>query len=527
MSLDADRTPVVVAAGQAESRDLSLGALELAAVAAREALDAAPGLRGALERLTLVNILVQTAGPAPASHLVEALGLSAVARETTSIGGNTPQAMVERAAGDIAKGRLSATLIVGAEALRSGQLRAGGAPAESSAPGSASLASQAPTVPVQASEPPAPDPVVGGDPQDLSDEERMAGLLIPIHVYALFESVLATRAGRSPAEQRQFIGRLMAPFTEVAARNPHAWFTEAKSAEELATATPANRLVVEPYVKTMVAFLGPAQAAALVVTSLSVARALKLDDGAMFVWSAASANDVWYPMARPDLGRAAGLEAAVGVLLEAAGVSMDDVSDADVYSCFPSAIQIAASSLGLPLGLDGPGCPSRLTLTGGLPYFGGPGNNYGTHAIATMFEQFRSSAAARERIGLVTGVGWHLTKHAVGLYGSSPPATGYSPADTATAQASIDATALPRLKLGEAVDATATVEASTVFYDREGSPVAAPVIATLADGRRVAAAAGEGEVLDAAGKFLVGALIHVDAAAGVNTAPCYHVLDLP
>ena len=131
MSLDADRTPVIVAVGQAESRDLTLGPLDLAALAGREALDGASGLAAAIERLTLVNILSSRAGIAPASELVAALGLRDVARETTTIGGNTPQATVERAAGDIAAGRLTATLILGAEAVRSGRMGGGGTPAES------------------------------------------------------------------------------------------------------------------------------------------------------------------------------------------------------------------------------------------------------------------------------------------------------------------------------------------------------------------------------------------------------------
>jgi acetyl-CoA C-acetyltransferase len=324
----------------------------------------------------------------------------------------------------------------------------------------------------------------------------------------------------------------MAPFTEVAAQHPHAWFRQARSARELATVTPENRLVVEPYVKTAVAFLGGAQAAALVVTSLSVAQTLKLDGGALFVWSAASANDVWFPVARPDLGRSAGLEAAAGAALQAAGVTVDDVSAFDLYSCFPAAVQIAAASLGLSLDVDRPEQIRRLTLTGGLPYFGGPGNNYSTHAIATMFDAFRSGAGVaddepRGRIGLVTSVGWYLTGHSVGIYGSMPPAVGFSTGDTSKAQVAVDASALPSLTLGEEVAAMATVEASTVYYDREGRRVGAPVIATLDDGRRAAASAVDGEFEEAGEQWLVGARIHVEATAGTGTGAHYRLVDLP
>jgi acetyl-CoA C-acetyltransferase len=515
VSLDPDRTPVVIAVGQAESRDLVLGPLELAELAAGEALAAAPALGKAVERVTLVNILARRAGIAPASRLVDALGLGDVARETTSIGGNTPQAMVERAAGEIAAGRLSATLIVGAEAVRSGRLKGGGSPAS-------------PAPPADAPEPATPDPVVGQDRQDLSDEERMAGVFIPVHVYPWFESVLAARAGRTPPQQRDYIGRLMAPFTEVAAGHPHAWFQQARTPHQLATISPDNRLVAEPYVKTMVAFLGGAQAAAIVVTSLSMAKSLGLDDGAMYVWSAASANEVWYPVQRPDLGAAVGLRAAGAAALRAAGVGIDDISDLDLYSCFPSAVQIAAGSLGVSLDLESQS-RRRLTVTGGLPYFGGPGNNYCTHAIATMFDVLRSDAdsAGGGRLGLVTGVGWYLTKHSVGIYGSQPPPQAYEPTDTSPEQGSIDASALPFVTTGEELAAAATVEASTVLYDREGHAAAAPVVATLDDGRRLAAVAASGVAESAAGRFLVGARIQVERALGAEVPPTYHLIDVP
>lgn len=527
MSLDPNRTPVVVAVGQTESRDLTLGPLELAEAAARRALHASAGLAAVIERVTLVNVLSRRAGVAPAGALCEALDLAGAARETTSIGGNTPQAMIERAAGDIAGGRLGATLIVGAEAVRSGRLRSAAAVDEKKAAPAAG-AGQAPAAgPERARE---PDAVVGTDRQDLSDEERMAGVYIPLHVYPMFESVLAARAGRTPAQQREVIGALLAPFTEVAAANPHAWFRQARSPADLATVSADNRLVAEPYLKTMVAFLGGAQAAAVVVTSLAVARQLRLDDGCLFVWSAASANDVWYPMARPDLGRAPALEVAASAALRAAGIGVDDVSAFDLYSCFPSALQIAAASLGLRLDRREETRP--ITVTGGLPYFGGPGNNYSTHAVAAMFDLFRSSTAPAgagngPQIGLVTGVGWYLTKHSVGVYGSAPPPQGFVPIDTSKAQAVIDASGMPYVSAAEEVTAEGTVDASTVIYDRDGLPTAAPVVATLDDGRRLVAASSHRGAEDAAGTFLVGARIRVERLGGTAAPPTYSVIEAP
>jgi acetyl-CoA C-acetyltransferase len=523
-ALDPDRTPVLVAVGQAESRDHSLGPIELLERASREALDAAPGLAGAIERVTVVSILTRRAGPTPARDLASLLGLRAPTLETTSIGGNTPQAMVERAAGDIAASRLQATLIAGAEAVRVGRLREGAqtAPEPAPAAGAASARpvrpeSSRPTGPVE------PDPVVGEDRQDLSDEERAAGIFMPLFTYPMFESVLAVRAGRSPVEQRTFLGELMAPLTGVASRNGHAWFLGERTPAEISEPSAENRLVVVPYTKRMVAFLGGAQAAALVMTSLSRARELGLDAGAVFPWSAATAYDVWYPIARPDLGRAVGLELAAGEVLRAAGVGIDEVGLLDVYSCFPSAVQIGAVAIGAGERLKD---PARLTLTGGLPYFGGPGNNYTTHSIAAAFDQLRAAPAGE--LALTTGVGWYLTKHSVGLYGNQPPPGGYRSPDLGPGQAAIDALAVPYVGAGTPIEhGAATVDASSVFYDRDGDPSAAPVIATLEDGRRVAAAADPAELAavatEGAERWLVGARVTIHADANADQSPTYHV----
>ncbi len=67
------------------------------------------------------------------------------------------------------------------------------------------------------------------------------------------------------------------------------------------------------------------------------------------------------------------------------------------------------------LGIDPFGDARPLTVTGGLTFAGGPGNNYVTHSIATLVERLREDPDA---LGLATAVGWYLTKHAVGIYGA-------------------------------------------------------------------------------------------------------------
>ena len=166
-----------------------------------------------------------------------------------------------------------------------------------------------------------------------------------------------------------------------------------------------------------------------------------------------------------------------------------------------------------------------MTVTGGLPYFGGPGNNYTTHAIATLTEMVRGTwgdgggggpSPKQPRLGLATGLGWFITKHALGLYGAEPPPGGYRQGDTTQAQSVIDSDALD-VALEVDGDTAATVVAATVIRDPDGTPVGAPLIARLADGRRMAVGPADDETtahlggLDVPG--LVGSSIVVQGGA--------------
>jgi acetyl-CoA C-acetyltransferase len=481
---DADRIPVVVASGQAIERTELVNPVDLMVRACEAAFDRVPQLRGRVDRLSVVNVMTRV-GPAPATEVARRTGMTPERCEVTTIGGNTPQWLVNRAASDIAAGGLSVTVIAGAEAIRSQRgRRAAGLPRD-----------EADDLPE--------DPVVGDDQPGIGPGEMAIGLMAPVHVYPLFESVVAARAGHTAAQHRQVIGDLFAPFTSVAAHHPMAWFPQERSPAEIATPSPDNRIVAEPYTKLMTAFLGSDQGAALVVCSLAAARAAGVEDRAVFVWSGAEAVDVRFPTARPDPGRSPAIAAAGRALFQAASlgggpsVGIDDVALIDLYSCFPSAVELGSTALGLATD-DARG----LTVTGGLPYFGGPGNNYTTHSIATLTELLREGAGgSAPTLGLATGLGWFITKHALGLYGTGPPPGGFRRGDTSADQAAIDASAADvalELESPAAAAATsATVLAATVIRDHTGAATGAPVIGRLPDGRHVAAAPADADVLSA------------------------------
>jgi acetyl-CoA C-acetyltransferase len=156
-----------------------------------------------------------------------------------------------------------------------------------------------------------------------------------------------------------------------------------------------------------------------------------------------------------------------------AGIGMEDIDKFDLYSCFPSAVEIACSEMGIPQD-----DPRGLTVTGGLPYFGGPGNNYVTHSIAQMMDEVRKAPGSK---GLVTANGNYVTKQSAGIYATEPPAKPFAPKDPAHYQREIDADKGP--PVAELANGPASVETYTVMHDRKG-PSYAILFGRLGDGRR-------------------------------------------
>jgi acetyl-CoA C-acetyltransferase len=353
---------------------------------------------------------------------------------------------------------------------------------------------------------------VGADREPSHPAETAAGLIAPIFVYPLLESAVRGARGRTPAEHRDVLGRLWARFASVAATNPHAWSTDPPTdPEAIATPSPANRLVAEPYTKLMTANIQVDQGAALLLCSAAEAqRAGIARERWVVVHATAAAHDHWFTGEREHLHRSPAIAACGRAALAHAGTEIDDVALLDLYSCFPAAVQIAGDALGVDPLTD----PRPPTVTGGLTFAGGPANDYVTHALATMVGRLREQPGAR---GLCTAVGWYLTKHAVAVLGGpGAPAPGGEFAHH-DVQEQVDA--LPRRAIAADVAATAPAEAFTALYDRDGTPTMAIVAALLDDGRRALGACHDrvaiGELLadDALGRP-----VRLDGAAGVTPA---------
>lgn len=440
-------TPVIVGVGQVSGRVADLAdarePVELILDAARRADADAMSRRSVLDRVDTVAVvqIVSWRYPDPGRVVAARLGIEPAQSLTTTTGGNSPQMLLNHLAGEIQARRVSAALLCGGEAV------------------DARWRAIREKVWLEWPEAPAgtPDHVLGDDRPGSNDAETAVGLSEPIAVYPLLESAVRATTGASIAEHQVRISEMWSRFSAVAAENPYAWSRARRTADEIRTVTADNRMIGFPYPKLMNSRIDVDQAAALLLCSVEEARALGVPpERWVFPVAGTEGTDHYFVSERAALAASPAIRAAGRRALGLARVGIDDISHVDLYSCFPSAVQIAAAELGLDLGRP-------LTVTGGLGFAGGPANNYVTHSIATMVSRLRESGDGAT--GVCTAIGWYVTKNAVGVYSTRPPASGFRYDDV---QADVDAT--PRRPLARGYEGPVTIEAYTVMHDRDGAP---------------------------------------------------------
>jgi acetyl-CoA C-acetyltransferase len=458
------RTPVLVGYGQVNHHDEATGQantlepVDLMAAAAREAAD--PRVLEAVDAIRVVNLL--SARYRDAGLLLgQRIGADHPATRYSGIGGNVPQSLVNRACMDIQQGHADIVLVAGAEMWRTRtQLRAAGQ--------RLAYTEQDESVPI----------AQGSDenvPMAGPAEDRIA-LDRPAYIYPLFEQALRISAGEPVDEHRKRIGELWARFNAVAVHNPHAWIRKPVTAEEIWQQSPKNRMISWPYTKLMNSNNMVDQSAALILTSVEAATRLRIPtERWVYPYAGTDAHDTYAISERAELHRSPAIRIAGARALTLAGLGIDDVDYVDLYSCFPSAVQVAAAELGLSV--DDPARP--LTVTGGLTFAGGPWSNYVGHSIATMAELLAANPGRR---GLITANGGYLTKHSFGVYGTEPPSSEFRWEDM---QSAVDQE--PTREAAAEWEGVGTVEAWTTPFDRDGKPEKAFLAVRTPDERRTLA----------------------------------------
>lgn len=457
MTID-PRTPVLIGNGQVLQREDDLAKVRDPATLMAEALHIAATDAGLSslpdpDALWVCALLSWNYGN-PSAVVARHAGVSPRTFGLSGMGGNTPQSLVNKAALLMQGGDIDMVYIAGGETARS-KRRAKKLGATWDWP-----TSQEPFEQVT-------DELVMVSPEEI---ERK--LYMPIQVYPIFESAIRASLGHSIAEHQQHLGTLWSRFSEVAAINPYAWSRQARTVDDIVVPSANNRMIGFPYTKLMNSNNDVDMATGFIMCTAEKATSLGVPrDRWVFVHSGTDAHEHLFISNRLHFHETPAVRIAGRRALQLADIDIDDVSIVDLYSCFPSAVQLGAKSLGLSL-------DRQLTRTGGLQFAGGPWNNYVSHSIATVMNDVRNYPS---ETGLVWANGGFATKHAFGVYSTQPPTTGFKydyPQDD------VDALPMRAAATRSEAEGAAVVEAYTVMHDRDGHPEQVIASCLLADERR-------------------------------------------
>ncbi len=462
------RTPVLVGIGTINQRESDPAVADEALALMIRAAKAAAEDSGSVEILSSIKRISVPKGvwgyTDPARLVAEAIG----AKATTVLAeiGILQQSLFADACREIQAGRIDTALVVGAEAkYRQLQAQIQGVEAG------------------ETEQSDAPDILLEPEQEIWSEVESAAGLGMPVGFYAIMESALRYALGESVEAHRDRVAKLYEAFSEVAKSNPHAWNREGMKAEAIRDASPKNRMLAFPYTKYHNTQWNVDQAGALLFCSVEKAQALGIPaEKWVFPLASTESNYMVNTSQRSDLAGSAGAKLAGSKALELAGLSVDDLDLLEMYSCFPSAVQIYAREMGIDLG-------RQLTVTGGMTFGGGPLNNYVLQSTCRMAELLREQPGSK---GLVTSVSGMLTKQGFGVWSTTPNPQGFGFADVTT-QAKAEA---PPVELVAAESGEGEVVGCTVLYHGD-NPLRGVAVVTLDSGQRTVAYNDDAAVMEA------------------------------
>ena len=378
----------------------------------------------------------------PPKSLADRLGIKNAKTFYGPTGGNTPQYLVNIMAEKISQGESDVVLLSGSECFSS--MRKASKQGIKTGWGEDS----------------------GGQRIDLgfekpggTDNEMKHGIAMPVNVYPLFETAIRGRMGHSIEKHQKYLGELFSPFTKIAKEHPNAWFPIERSANEISTVTEANRYIGYPYTKYMNAIMEVDQASSLIMMSEEKANHFSIpNEKRIYLHGCGDINEVWNVTERPELHKSKAIRLMGEKAFEMSGWDIDQIDFLDLYSCFPSMVELGREALDIGMS------DSRdLTVTGGLPYFGGAGNNYVTHSIATLMDKLREKPGSK---GLCTSNGWFATKHGIGLYSNEPYEGDWKREDPKNYQNDIDLMTKP--EVDEKPSGDGKIETYTVANGRNG-----------------------------------------------------------
>lgn len=328
-------------------------------------------------------------------------GISAARLIYADIGGQSPQAMIHELAGEIRRGEIGVAVIVAAEAMGTAKrARRAGVELDWRLPSDTPFTNRLSSFPI------------------LSRTEIRHGIISMPLAYSLMENARRIGLNVSREDYLVHMAELGSAMSAKSLTREHAQFARHFTTSDLVRDNESDYQLTDIYRRWRVAQDAVDLGGAIILTSAGKARELGVAEDKM-VWLAGASETKEPPYSeRADIIRPLALDYALHAALDQAGFAPADLGPVDIYSCFPVAVYAAVDSLD-----DRARSLGDYTLTGGLTFFGGPGNGYAMYSLAAMVEALRNEGSMP---ALVTANGGVMSKQAVGIYTARQPKNPWS-----------------------------------------------------------------------------------------------------
>ena len=248
-------------------------------------------------------------------------------------------------------------------------------------------------------------------PSDLNlDIEKKELGEMAVGYYAILESAFRAKTKKTLSEQSEFIANLYSHFSKIASNNEFGWIDEPLQKEEIKKESDKNVLQALPYYKNHCTSWNVNQSCALIICSESIADKLNIPiNKRVYPLSSTENNHMIPTLQRQNLTRYIGMEKAANFIIDICKKNNIDVDFYDFYSCFPVAVQMFAESLNVKNIFN-------VSITGGMPFCGGPLNSFVLHSTAKIISEIRKK---KDSAGIVTGVSGMMTKQSYALWSNN------------------------------------------------------------------------------------------------------------
>ena len=245
--------------------------------------------------------------------------------------------------------------------------------------------------------------------EDLYGDEELAELgAMAVGYYATMETAIRKNDGEGIEEHQNNIALMYEEFSKIASENKDGWLNHPYAKEDILETSKKNKMLAYPYNKLHCTSWNVNQSAAIIICSEELANELEIDNKKrVYPISSSENNHMIAIQQRPKLYESLGMTYAansINKMIERLDIKLDAY---DLYSCFPAAIKMFTKSLELDSEIP-------KTVTGSMPYAGGPLNSFVIHSTVKMIQKIRSFEV---EYGLITGVSGMMTKQSFCVWG--------------------------------------------------------------------------------------------------------------